>query len=339
MRDARERFGPGSVRAPRWLHGIWLTAAMVKLASAAVAVALALPAAAQAARSLDGHGNNLRHPAWGRAGTQYLRVARPDYADGIGAMVAGPSPRYVSNRVFNDVGQNLFSERGMSQWVWAWGQFIDHDIGLADETPGESAPMAFDPHDPLEGFTDDVGGIDFNRTPAAPGTGVRSPRQQINTVSSYIDASSVYGETARRLAWLRTGRENLLLPGGYLPRADARANPPAMDLFGAQPAAPGRAVVAGDVRANENIALTAIHTLFAREHNRIVARCCPTAALTPERRSRSPGASSARRSSTSPTTSSCRRSACGSRPTAATGRTSTRASGTSSPPSATGRTA
>ena len=29
-------------------------------------------------------------------------------------------------------------------------------------------------------------------------------------------------------------------------------------------------MVAGDVRANENIALTATHTLFAREHNRIV---------------------------------------------------------------------
>jgi peroxidase len=33
---------------------------------------------------------------------------------------------------------------------------------------------------------------------------------------------------------------------------------------------PSKAVVAGDVRANENIALTSIHTLFAREHNRIV---------------------------------------------------------------------
>jgi hypothetical protein len=33
---------------------------------------------------------------------------------------------------------------------------------------------------------------------------------------------------------------------------------------------PGNAVAAGDKRANENIALTATHTLFAREHNRIV---------------------------------------------------------------------
>ena len=39
-----------------------------------------------------------------------------------------------------------------------------------------------------------------------------------------------------------------------------------------------KALVAGDVRANENIALTATHTLFAREHNRIVdalPRCLP----------------------------------------------------------------
>jgi hypothetical protein len=235
-------------------------------------------------RSLDGSGNNVSHPAWGQAGTQYARVAAPNYADGIGQMQAGPSPRYISNRVFNDLGQNLFSENDVSQWGWAWGQFVDHDIGLRDETPAEDASMPFDKHDKLEAFTNDLGTLAFSRSPAAPNTGRTTPRQQINTLSSVIDASNVYGVTPSRLDWLRTGKVDgnpadngaslMLAPGGYLPRVaqrgDASTAPP-MDLMGALLGAPMRAVVAGDVRANENVALTAIQTLFAREHNRIVA--------------------------------------------------------------------
>src|SRR5712691_11269620 len=236
-----------------------------------------------AVRTLDGSGNNILHPDWGQANTPYLRVATPNYADGVGTMVAGPPARYVSNRVFNDVGQNVFSENSVSQWGWAWGQFMDHDFGLRDETPAENAPIAFNANDPLEQFRNDFGAIGFARTPAAPGTGVTSPRQQINTISSYIDASNVYGVTKARLEWLREGpvdgdmsnnQASLMLPGNYLPRKDARSDPasaPAMDLMGGLVATPTKAVVAGDVRANENIALTGIHTLFAREHNRIVA--------------------------------------------------------------------
>ena len=236
-----------------------------------------------AGRTLDGSGNNPRHAGWGEAGTQYSRVAPPNYADGIGTMVSGPSPRYISNRVFNDVGQNLFSESNVSQWGWAWGQFIDHDMGLRDEVLAESAPMAFDAKDPLESFNNDFGVLAFSRTPAAPGTGVKTPRQQINTIDSFIDGSNVYGVSNSRLDWLRAGaagdgnpannEASLLMPNDYLPRSNARptvAAPP-VDLMGALLATPEKAVVAGDVRANENVALTAIHTLFAREHNRIVA--------------------------------------------------------------------
>jgi hypothetical protein len=243
------------------------------------------PQAAQV-RSLDGSGNNLQHPDWGEAGTPYLRVGSPNYADGAGAMVSGPPARYVSNRIFNDVGQNIFSENDISQWGWAWGQFIDHDLGLRDENPAEDASIPFSAKDPLEEFTNDLGTIQFNRTPAAPGTGTgrRSPRQQINTNSSFIDASMVYGETNARLDWLRNGPVDgdptnnsaslNLTRFGYLPRANARGNTataPTMDLMGALAATPDKAVVAGDVRANENIALTGLQTLFAREHNRLVA--------------------------------------------------------------------
>ena len=264
---------------------------MQKIAMSMIAVFLLAAVAAGSGstgpivvRALDGSGNNLRHPDWGKAGTKYLRVAPANYADGIGKMVSGPSPRYVSNRVFNDVGQNLFSENGISQWGWAWGQFVDHDIGLRDETPAESVPMAFDVKDPLESFQNDFGGLAFSRTPAAPGTGTKSQRQQINTIDSFIDASNVYGVDKSRLDWLRAGaagdgnpannQASLLLgAGGYLPRVTARptVTPPAVDLMGPLVATPEKAVVAGDVRANENVALTAIHTLFAREHNRIVA--------------------------------------------------------------------
>jgi hypothetical protein len=233
--------------------------------------------------SLDGAGNNEAHPAWGSAGSRYRRVAPARYADGVARAVSGPAARFISNRIFNDAGQNLFSENGISQWGWVWGQFVDHDIGLRVERGGENAPIAFARNDALEGFTNDLGTIDFARTPAARGTGVSSPREHINTLSSYIDGSGVYGVDAERLDWLRVGprdgdptnnRATLLLPNDELPRVGSRGDAsrsPATELFGPLLGRSDAARVAGDVRVNENAALTAVHTLFAREHNRIVA--------------------------------------------------------------------
>ena len=254
---------------------------MIRAVTGAVVLALFVAAPAWSrpfaapVRSLDGSGNNVVRPSWGRARTAYVRVAPPSYADGRSAVQAGPSPRYVSNRIFNDLGQNLFSENGVTQWGWAWGQFIDHDFGLEQQEPREISPLPFDPKDPLESFRNDLLQIDFWRSPPASGTGITVARQHRNELSSYIDASNVYGVDAARLAWLRRGAKLLLSPGGYLPRADARgdaASAPAMELDGPLMATPAKAVVAGDIRANENLALTAIQTLLAREHNRIVGK-------------------------------------------------------------------
>jgi hypothetical protein len=236
-------------------------------------------------RSLNGVDNNVEHPTWGRIGTHYRRIAKAYYADGISAMPKGlPPARYISNRVFNDLGQNVFSENDISQWGWVWGQFLDHTFGLRDEKPGATTPIPFAKNDPLERFRDDLGVIAFSRTRPAPGTGVTNPRQQVNTVNSYIDAYAVYGGTNARLDWLRVGPIDgdptnnsayLMLPGNYLPQQDTRgsddAAKPGMDLMGQLVTHPATAAVAGDVRANENDALTAVHTLFAREHNRIVS--------------------------------------------------------------------
>ena len=230
--------------------------------------------------SLNGVDNNPFFPTAGSVNTRYLRLGPARYADGRSKMVSGPNARAVSNRVFNDTNVNVFSERGVTQWGAAWGQFIDHTIGLREQN-GETANIPFSSTDPLEDFENDLGVVPFIRSAAAPGTGVFNTRQHRNTVSSFIDAWAVYGGTDTRLDWLRLGSQDgnpdnngaqLLMPGNYLPRRDDRGNPsvaPLMEVDGRLLANPNDAVVAGDVRANENAALTAIHTLMAREHNRI----------------------------------------------------------------------
>jgi len=234
-------------------------------------------------RSLDGSENNQDNPQWGMAGEIYKRVAGHAYDDDLSTMDGGPDPRYISNRIYNDEAVNLFSENGVTHWGFVWGQFLDHSIGLR-QTGGEEMIFPFDAEDPLEAFQNDLGGLSFERSAAAPGTGSDSPREQVNTLSSFIDAFAVYGGNEERLDWLRAGpldgdpnnnQAGLLMSAdGYLPTATSRgdaASAPQMELMGALIFDPDSAVVAGDMRANENLGLTAVQTLFAREHNRIVA--------------------------------------------------------------------
>lgn len=218
------------------------------------------------------------------AGTAYPRIADAAYADEYAemAMEEGLNPRYISNRIYNDDAENIFSENDVTHWGFVWGQFIDHTIGLR-QVGEERVMIPFDMTDPLEQFENDKGVIAFERSAVAPGTGVTSPREQINTVSSYIDAFTVYGGSDERLDWLRAGSldgdpsnnsAELLTTDGYLPIVTARGDAstaPTMELFGTQRLDPTTAVVAGDMRANENLGLTAVQTLFLREHNRIVA--------------------------------------------------------------------
>jgi hypothetical protein len=271
-------------RARRVLIGVLAVATIAATATGMPPAQAAVPFPIE---NLDGSANNANNPTWGQLGRPYPRVGPAVYADGISAPVGGPNARYVSNRIFRDNNQNVFSERRVTQWGWTWGQFLDHTFGLREET-GSTATnfnIPFNSSDPLETFTNNLGVIPLTRTNATAGSGTSTsnPRQQNNTTSSLINAFSVYGGTNARLDWLRSGSNDgnpannnaaLLLQNGFLPRRDARGNPntaPTMGIDGRLLSNPNRAMVAGDVRANENIALTATHTMFAREHNRIVS--------------------------------------------------------------------
>ncbi|HSR51504.1 MAG TPA: peroxidase family protein [Acidobacteriota bacterium] len=220
-------------------------------------------------RSIDGRFNNLNHPELGAASTPLLRLMAPAYGDGIDDMggVGRPGPREVSNTV-NDQAGSILNRLHASDYLWQWGQFLDHDIDLTDGAdPPEPVDIAVPSGDPF--FDPDSTGtqvIPFNRSiyDPASGTAADNPRQQLNEITAWIDASNVYGSDDARAAALRTndGTGRLKTSAGNLLPFNLDGLPnaggPSPSLF-----------LAGDVRANEQVGLSAMHTLFVREHNRL----------------------------------------------------------------------
>lgn len=206
-------------------------------------------------------------PGAGQVNVQLLRVAPPAYADGISAL-AGPnrrSPREISNIVLSQSG-SILSEKLASDMIWQWGQFVDHDLDLTGTDPAEPAPIDVPSND---AFFDPNRDIPFDRSVFDPTTGsdTSNPRQQINNITAFQDASNVYGSDATRQRALRTldGTGRLKTSVGNLLPFNEDGLPNAPDTS-------ARFFLAGDVRSNEQVALTAMHTLWVREHNTIADR-------------------------------------------------------------------
>jgi hypothetical protein len=94
-------------------------------------------------------------------------------------------------------------------------------------------------------------------------------REQFNLLTAYLDASHIYGlslDTSNSLRVSRAANSSQSSSKGELRVSPGFANSaerPYLPLDG------GGAFLAGEGRANENMALTSIHTLFLREHNRL----------------------------------------------------------------------
>ncbi len=258
--------------------------------AAMLASALIVSAPASAVienRTYNGAGNNVMHPTWGAAGTNLERKGAVGYQDQIslprGTPDMGspqtsmlPNPRFISNTVVRQTALFPNTDR-LTDWVFQWGQFVDHDLSLTlSDDPTElfdiSMPMGDDPFDMGSTGTKLM---DFHRSKFDPttGTSLANPRQQVNELTAYLDGSMVYGsDEARALALrsmtggkLKTSAGNLL-PLNTMHLPNATGGPMPEDQF----------YVAGDVRANEQVGLTTVHTIFMREHNRLADLIAPT---------------------------------------------------------------
>ncbi len=218
-------------------------------------------------RSIDGSKNHRSPRAWGRAGETFARRVRAAYADGMGqpSGTQRPSPRRISNLICGQA-ESTPNAHGASSYLWAWGQFLDHDI---TETPTADPAEPFDILVPVGDPYFDPGGTGTQTIPLNRSSYDlrRGRREQVNAITSFIDGSQVYGSDEERAEGLRTmdGTGRLRVSAGdFLPYNT-----------GGLPNVPDNSAsyfVAGDVRANEQVLLTALHTVFVREHNHWAGR-------------------------------------------------------------------
>jgi peroxidase len=214
-------------------------------------------------RTIDGSNNNLADPALNQADTDFARVGPANFSDGVSAMTPGPNPREISNIVVaqaetGEDGPHLMDDNGvaLSGMMYAWGQFIDHDLDLQKQGTTTDISITVPPDDE---FLPPGSIIPLTRVAIDPATGVSGrPATAINTVTGWLDGSQIYGSDAATAASLRT-------PDGHM-KMSAGQNLPILDTD------QGPAFAAGDVRAQENPDLTALQTLFLREHNYQVDR-------------------------------------------------------------------
>ena len=153
---------------------------------------------------------------------QLRRLAVPAYegGDGSSLITSRPNPRDISNAVVAQPDpETIPNPKGATDLFWLWGQFVDHDLDLTEAaSPVESAPIAIPSGDPQfdPGSTGTVT-LPFSRSiyDATTGTDGGNPRQQLNEITSELDATGVYGSVQARNEWLRTGiNGKLKISGG-----------------------------------------------------------------------------------------------------------------------------
>ncbi|XP_036053080.1 eosinophil peroxidase [Onychomys torridus] len=253
-------------------------------------------------RTITGRCNNKKRPWLGASNQALARWLPAEYEDHR-SLPFGWTPskrrngfflplvRAVSNQIVRFPSRKLTSDRGRSLMFMQWGQFIDHDLDFSPESPARVAftagvdcektcaqlppcfPIKIPPNDPRIKNQRDC--IPFFRSAPACPQNKNKVRNQINALTSFVDASMVYGSEVSLALRLRN-RTNYwgLLATNQRFQDNGRALMPFDNLHEDPCLLTNRSVripcfLAGDTRSSETPKLAALHTLFVREHNRL----------------------------------------------------------------------
>uniref|UniRef100_A0A8C9T7P2 Peroxidasin n=1 Tax=Scleropages formosus TaxID=113540 RepID=A0A8C9T7P2_SCLFO len=259
-------------------------------------------------RSHDGTCNNLQHPMWGASLTAFERLLKSVYDNGFNLprgtsqrLQNGfplPLPRLVSTTMIGT--ETITPDDRYAHMLMQWGQFLDHDLDSTVVALSQSRfsdgqlcssvctndppcfPIMFPPNDPRQ-LRSGARCMFFVRSSPVCGSGMTSllmnsvyPREQINQLTSYVDASNVYGSSRHEADEIRDlASQRGLLRQGIVQRSGKPLLPfatgPPTECMRDENESPIPCFLAGDHRANEQLALTAMHTVWFREHNRIAA--------------------------------------------------------------------
>lgn len=218
-------------------------------------------------RTLTGECTSSLTATWGSAQRPQFSYLTPT-ATSVHATVGLPSARFVSNTIFNQQpGDSRFNSHGLNLLFVFFAQFVDHNMVTTPQNKADRMDIPI-PDDDMPSVRARKT-FPFERSMRA-NVGSSGAQRPLNTLSSALDLDAVYAANTQRNINALRGFDATGEVSAFLKTSGDELLPLNMDKFVNAPDISNRFFIAGDHRSNEHPVLTAFHTIFLREHNRLV---------------------------------------------------------------------